>query len=308
MINEILNTLNELPYKVKRQLVIGWLRVLACILLLIFLSGGLIPTAWILLLRIVILWNALQAVPNSDVFGSFTNVLAQSLGFAVAWTLLIIVIRNEITIFNSVQNQLRMARLQATFPMGSPDVASTPSNSYGVRINSNEFDTPDEAAAFHDMQDGIVRLSAMDDDEQQLEESNISDSQEMMIEAPIFVYGDPFEGDLPEVFTYDRDLQQAVQDMRSSTKLPGRDKDLQQAVQDMRSTKKLSGKMDNTDQNLVIQPDAFPSVQRTDFSQAGLDAANQSFEQALRGLYTTDPYNADLNVANPASLDKEPTP
>lgn len=76
------------------------------------------------------------------------------------------------------------------------DAKSTTKNR-GVQISSKQHDQPDP----FDVQDGTLDLFDKKDN----------------VEEPIFVFGNPFEGDLPEVFTYDKDLQKAVEGLRTTS-------------------------------------------------------------------------------------------
>jgi hypothetical protein len=65
------------------------------------------------------------------------------------------------------------------------------------------------------VQDNLLDLLDMEDKTPSEREEESAQQEELVEQEPIFVYGNPFEGDLPEVFTYDKDLQKAVEGLRN---------------------------------------------------------------------------------------------
>ena len=88
------------------------------------------------------------------------------------------------------------------------DAKST--KSQGVQLSSNQQGQPDPFAA----QEKVLDLFDKEDNSlgQQDEQAAI---QEDIVKEPVFVYGNPFEGDLPDVFKYDKALQKAVESLRN---------------------------------------------------------------------------------------------
>jgi len=82
--------------------------------------------------------------------------------------------------------------------------------SQGVQIPSHQQDQPDPFAA----QEEVLDLFEKEDDSSSLPNEQFA-IQEKIVEEPVFVFGNPFEGDLPDVFTYDKDLQKAVAGLRT---------------------------------------------------------------------------------------------
>jgi hypothetical protein len=78
--------------------------------------------------------------------------------------------------------------------------------SRGVQLFSNQQDQPDPFAA------PKKAVDLFDKNGQQDEQSSLQDES---VAEPVFVYGNPFEGDLPDVFRYDKALQKAVESLRN---------------------------------------------------------------------------------------------
>lgn len=115
--------------------------------------------------------------------------------------------------------------------MASADMDTvTPQNSpnYGLRVTIDEGQDAYPANPFVSMtaeakgtKSQGVRFSSKRKDAEQ-EEDVLTKAKEQVAkqeeeEGPIFIYGNPFEGDLPEVFSYDKDLQKAVENLRNES-------------------------------------------------------------------------------------------
>jgi hypothetical protein len=73
--------------------------------------------------------------------------------------------------------------------------------------DSEELDNP------FDMSQAIFELSP--EEEESEEEEQEEEEEEKSEQKPIFVFGNPFEGDLPEIFDYDMDLRRELEDMQA---------------------------------------------------------------------------------------------
>lgn len=234
--------LNDLPPGAKRRLLLGWLPILlVSILLCVF--GGLPPTSWGLTIRLLTLLDALKTVQRSTTVSNSLNILlVQFVCTLVAWFLVILAIACEVSEFKAIQTQLRISRLQAklaslasnvlaaataTPPSAAINVAPVGMNmasagmdmvnppmpkNYGVRVTIDNslavYPTNPFMSTIADAKSQGVQLSSNQQDEQPA-------IQEDIAEGPVFVYGNPFEGDLPEVFRYDKELQKAVESLRN---------------------------------------------------------------------------------------------
>lgn len=245
MIRAFIDMLNDLPPEAKRRLLLGWLPILlVSILLCVF--GGLPPTSWGLTIRLLTLLDALKTVQRSTTVSNSLNILlVQSVCTLVAWLLVILAIACEVSEFKAIQTQLRISRLQArlaslasnvlaaataTPPSAGINVAPVGMNkasagmdmvnppmpkNYGERVTIDNslavYPTNPFMSTIADAKSAKsqgVQLSSNQQDEQPAIQEDIAD-------GPVFVYGNPFEGELPEVFRYDKELQKAVESLRN---------------------------------------------------------------------------------------------
>jgi hypothetical protein len=244
MMSTFIDTLNDLPPKAKRRLLLGWLPILLVTILLCVI-GGLPPTSWGLTIRLLALLNALKAVHASPVSDSLNALLVQSVCIFIAWLMVILAIASEVVSFKAMQTQLRISRLQAKLVLPAHNVLTAAASAppvlvvppainvaspfmnvataplpkhHGVRVTIDDsLDTYPTNPFMGIMADAKspnsqgVQISF----KQQGQSDPFALQQENTVEEPVFVYGNPFEGDLPEVFTYDKDLQQAVEGLRN---------------------------------------------------------------------------------------------
>ena len=85
------------------------------------------------------------------------------------------------------------------------DAAQTPNNT-GIKIVSTEQD------GLFDASEAVFELSS-ETHESEVDATSAELPQMKDEEETIFVYGNPFDGELPEVFEYDKDLKRGVQNM-----------------------------------------------------------------------------------------------
>lgn len=236
-----IDMLNALPPKAKRRLLLGWLPILlVTILLCVF--GGLPPTSWGLTMRLLALLDALKTVQRSTVSNFLNILLVQSVCMLVAWLLIILAIAYEVSAFKAMQAQLRVSRLQAKLAsltsnmldaataippastslpaaingasvgmnMGTPPMQKN----YGVRLTVDTsldgYPTNPFLSMMADAKSAKIQGVQLSSNQQDKPPA-IQDS----VARPAFVYGNPFEGDLPDVFKYDKDLQKVVESLRN---------------------------------------------------------------------------------------------
>jgi hypothetical protein len=215
----------------KQRLIIGWLSIILVGVLIFWLPGGLPPTPWLLLGYLLIRWGTLQPALGSGIFLPFILLLFQSVLLLLAWAMVGLAIRREISVLNTLLAQRRVIRLRATMTATSgaaPANALAPksqdlqamseehnkngsSKSTDVQIISPESEKQDD---LFDVNMAVFELSS--DSEEARVENKTVETAKPKDEDPIFVYGNPFEGELPEVFNYDMDLRREVQDLKSS--------------------------------------------------------------------------------------------
>jgi len=94
----------------------------------------------------------------------------------------------------------------------SDDVFSLNAATYALNMDeSDPFSAQNNVFGFFLDEDVSMKPKAPAEPELELEEE---DEEELAEEGPVFVYGNPFEGELPEVFSYDRDLRNSVEEMQ----------------------------------------------------------------------------------------------
>jgi hypothetical protein len=215
------------------RLFVGWLPIILVGIILYWISGGLPPTAWRLLLRVMLRWSALQDIIGGTVFVPFVILLVQSILILVAWILLGLVIWREIGVFKALQAEQRVAHLKAALALSQ----DTTSEALAFRRNQNlqtvqkeqyQQKLVDEAAAAaatkdtgiqmldnpFEMDQAVFELAAEPDPSETVD---TLDKMDIIDEShTVFVYGNPFDGELPEVFTYDMDLKREVKDMQDN--------------------------------------------------------------------------------------------
>lgn len=230
---------NSLLPIMARRLLIVWLPMIIVGVVIFWLSGGIPPASWLLLFQMMSRWSGLQVTLGKAFFMSFAIVLVQGLLILAAWIILIFTIWREISVFNTLRAQQRIIALQEKLVMankapialqsapvvsGQQGVQLMPENrdkNTGIKIVSFEEDKQDDA---FDVNNAVFELSS------EAEESEMDDPfsqpkqvQEEKEEETIFLYGNPFEGELPEVFRYDMDLKRGVQSLQEE--LRGQHKD-----------------------------------------------------------------------------------
>lgn len=215
-----------------RRLLVGWLPILVVAIVIYWLSGGLPPTVWVLLGRVLLRWSALQAILGTSVFVPFLILVVQSILILVAWILLVRVVWREIGVFRTLQTEQRVGRLKAALALSHNVATETVvlPKSQGVQMMSDEMAARKRENDATSRGTGIQIVSSEDQEEQfdmdqavfelfaepdSFETADKSDKpMQVNEEDTVFVYGNPFEGDLPEVFNYDMDLKREVKDMR----------------------------------------------------------------------------------------------
>jgi hypothetical protein len=243
MMSAFIGMFNDLPPEAKRRLLLGWLPILlVTILLCVF--GGLPPTSWGLAIRLLALLNALKTVQSSSGSDFLNILLIQAVCTFIAWLLVILAIVSEVIALKAMQTQLRIRRLQARLASSAGNVLAVTSaappqpKNYGAQVNmpdsldayptsplvsltadaksqgvqssSNWQGQPDPFT----MQKEVLNSLGNADGSSSRSNEPSAQQQESVSES-VFVYGNPFEGELPEIFTYDKDLQKAVESLRN---------------------------------------------------------------------------------------------
>jgi hypothetical protein len=98
------------------------------------------------------------------------------------------------------------------FVSKTADAKEKSTGSQGVKTSPDQQSGPDPFS----VQDDLFDLSDEQDNSFSQQDEQPAQQEDSVQEESIFVYGDPFEGELPEVFTYDKDLQKAVEDVRNA--------------------------------------------------------------------------------------------
>jgi hypothetical protein len=215
------------------RLFVSWLPIILVGIVLYWISGGLPPTSWKLLLQVLQRWSALQNIIGGTVFVPFVVLLVQSILILVAWILLGLVIWREIGMFKALQAEQRVTQLRAALALSQ----NTTSEALASRRNQNLqtiqkeqyqqklVDEVTAAATVKDtgiqvldnpfeMDQAVFELEAEPDPSETVD---TLDKMDIIDEShTVFVYGNPFDGELPEVFTYDMDLKREVKDMQDN--------------------------------------------------------------------------------------------
>jgi hypothetical protein len=204
---------------VKSRLVPGWLPIIVVALLILWLSGGIPPTSWRLLFQMFALWPEVQSEQGGGVFLSLVVVIAQALLILGAWIMLVIAIRREVDMARERQSQIRIAALQAK--LAASNATETPSQSVSNIPNSSQPVVqpaqpmvpvaPDEPGELFDMSQAIFDLLP---EEKEPGAESVEKKKESVEQEHVFVFGNPFEGELPEIFDYDTDLKRELQTMQ----------------------------------------------------------------------------------------------
>ncbi len=238
------------PDALIQRLLVVWLPILAVAILIFWLSGGIPPAVLRLLLQMLSHWHSLQVALGGELFLPFAIVLLQCLFLFAAWAILALLVWREIGVFGKLQVQQRILRAQQQAQQahmssnptstrattGQQGVQMTPaeldsmlleeeevpnSKNTGIQVFSNE-DAFDASAA-------IFELKA--EPEESETNTTISATTRTPEEEMIFVYGNPFDGELPEVFHYDMDLRREVQDMQNDSRLQAQEREKQHISQ-----------------------------------------------------------------------------
>lgn len=216
------------PGQARQRLVIGWFAILVVCILLIWLSGGLLPTPWRLMGHLLLRWGTLQPALGSGIFLPFTILLIQSLLLVAAWVMIILAVKNEISVLHAILAQQRVMRLQATMNADT-DVVKT--KSQGLQLMPEDADrqqdnpvrstgiqimAPEKEEDLFDADMAVFELFSEPSEADDAKDDNVKNIPEKKEEESVFVFGNPFEGKLPEVFDYDMDLRREVQDLKKS--------------------------------------------------------------------------------------------
>ena len=221
------NTVTRSPlfYSVIRRLLSVWLPIVIVGGIIFWLSGGMPPASWLLLQQMLSRWNGLQATLGNTAFVSFAIVLLQCLFILLAWLILADTIWREIAVISALRAQQRIIALQEKLEatehtpitlQSSPVVSrhqgvqlmpEKQEKNTGIKIVSLESD--DQNNSF-DVNEAVFELPS----ETEEAEVNALPVQPQEEEETIFLYGNPFEGELPEVFHYDMDLKRGVQNIQ----------------------------------------------------------------------------------------------
>jgi hypothetical protein len=188
--------------KVKSPQLHNWLLIIVIGLVVLWLSIEAIPLACLRLMQMLGDWNILQAASGNAIFAPFALLLLQVLCFLAAWVIFVLVIVREVLAFNNGSD----LEQSVTTPPAQPDIAEA--------VVPVQTASVDEYTPF-DMDSAIFELLPDQDEAEPVEaeeESLASTAAEE--QESVFVYGDPLEGDLPEIFSYDTDLMRDVQDLR----------------------------------------------------------------------------------------------
>ncbi|GHO96381.1 hypothetical protein KSF_064290 [Reticulibacter mediterranei] len=218
-------------------------------LLLLWLSGGIPPAPWLLLIQAIMQFGAPWGQPESAIQWLFILLIVQSLALGAAWFFFVwAIIRETRSILNI------RARLQQTVPItvstgiklrNASSLSSTPAQRSGARrrdeqdfssewgtgapqagtFPENPFEEPGPGQSDYplvqnahnspfDIQGDVYSVfrrpysyGANLDVSEEIQEKEEDDIREE--ESP-FRYGNPFEGSLPEVFSYDVDLRRSI--------------------------------------------------------------------------------------------------
>ena len=221
---------------VAQRLLMVWLPIIVVGVVIFWLSGGMPPASWLLLIQMLGRWSGLQATLGNGVFIPFAIVLVQCLSILLAWVILAFTIWREISVFNTLQAQQRMVDAQKN--MARAEDAAEPLQSYpeqGVQVMPNEhaMNLFEEDLSMQPKNTGIQIVAGGNDAQYdsfdvnkavfelpaETDESEAGDASAQLHqvedEETVFVYGNPFDGELPEVFQYDMDLKRGVQDMQA---------------------------------------------------------------------------------------------
>jgi len=228
----------------KERLLRSGLLLFVAGLLLLWLSGGIPPAPWLLLIQAILQFGAPWGQQEGALQWLFILLIVQSLALGAAWFFFVwAVVRETRSIFNI------RARLQQTVPITVSkgfklNSASSPSHIRARQLDVRRRDEQDlspelssQAGTFpdnpfeesdqsdypagqnarnspFDIQNDVYTVFrrphsyglALDAAEEIREEREDNAREE---ESP-FRYGNPFEGSLPEVFSYDVDLRRSI--------------------------------------------------------------------------------------------------
>jgi len=216
-----------LSHVVTRRLLIVWLPIIIVGVMIFCLSGGMPPTSWLLLLQMLSRWSRLQTSLGNAFFISFAIILMQCLFILIAWIILAFTIWREISVFSTLRAQ-RISTLQEKLAaaentpiilQSSPVVSGQQGvqlmpekqeKNTGIKIVSAESDEQDD---IFDMNNAVFELSS-ETSENPVDDPSAQPQQIKEEEEAVFLYGNPFEGELPEVFHYDIDLKRGVQSIQ----------------------------------------------------------------------------------------------
>jgi hypothetical protein len=222
-------------------------------LLLLWLSGGIPPAPWLLLIQAIVQFGAPWGQQGGALQWLFILLIVQSLALGAAWYFFVwAIIREMRSIFNI------RARLQQTVPItmsndfdlsnaSSPspiraqrldvrrrdeqDFSPEPSGQAGTFLDnpfeeSDQGDYPvaqDASNRPFDIQSDVYSVfkrshsygMVLDVPEEIQEEEEEEEEDNVREEEPPFRYGNPFEGSLPEVFSYDVDLRRSILEVKA---------------------------------------------------------------------------------------------
>lgn len=237
------DSLESLPSLKERILRSGLLLFVAGLLLL-WLSGGIPPAPWLLLIQAIVQFGAPWGQQEGALQWLFLLLIAQSLILGAAWFFFVwAIIRETRSIFNI------RARLQQTVPITVSkgfklNNASSPSRIRAQQLDVRRREEQDRAPELFsqagtfpdnpfeesdhsdypagqnarnspfDIQNDVYTVfrhphsyGTILDDSEEIQEKEENNAKEE--ESP-FRYGNPFEGSLPEVFSYDVDLRRSI--------------------------------------------------------------------------------------------------
>ena len=217
-------------------------------LLLILLSGGIPPAPWLLLMRAVIQFGAPWGQHGSALQGFYILLIAESLALGAAWFLFVWAIVHEIHYILNIHARLQQTvpitvsrgfspsntsspsarrldarrrdeqdlSLEASRVAGSFQTGKFPENPFeeqgigpsdrhvGPIVQNGPFDVQNDVYS-------VFRRSSPYNTSLDVSEENMDkEEKDVREEESPFRYGNPFEGSLPEVFSYDVDLRRSI--------------------------------------------------------------------------------------------------
>jgi hypothetical protein len=215
---------NALSDLAKSPLVLVWLPILVVGLLIFWLSGSGFPTAWSNLLQLSLNWDALQEAQGDTIYITLTILIVQSLCILAAWVMLLLVVVREGRELLAAKPRPRPAASTPPPPKPQPVVAQSVPTSLNAQVAQVADKTkapvvePDAKSVVEpdpfDMDEAVFDLLPYPEDGDDIDTLITKKSDDELEEEMLFVYGDPLEGDLPEIFDYDMDLKREVEEIR----------------------------------------------------------------------------------------------